>query len=247
MGDTFTEWKETHWGVKRKPAAWKLNVPDVPLERTANRLQTAKYAYDVYDMVMQGIEIIKVVHEAATLTNSMRLVSTVAEHSQVVGGVVQTTSRAAAALEVANVLGVYVAFWLELAGAHAAAMAAIRKDNVLRGASRGVVLGADDAPPAYVQQHFWQHGKLTYPHYPQLEEGAKNLHNIALVSGYAQGRQLSKNQKRSFFRDLFDNFDRDKESGTREMLFGEDVVRGPIWKKEFYFSCSAKFRQLHLK
>jgi hypothetical protein len=73
------------------------------------------------------------------------------------------------------------------------------------GFSYGVVLGADDRPPAYVNEHFVKHSPVPSVVYPEYGRKFQNAYNRALAAGYAQGRRLlaSKAQRSAFFEDLY--------------------------------------------
>lgn len=228
------------------PANLSIVIPDVPMEGTSDNITNIKYVMDSYDMLNNGIEALKHLHEAGTMLRTTRLAETVAEHTQVVGGFARGITKLAAAVEVGNILLTYVGMWLDLAGAHAAAMAAITKDSILRGLSHGVVLGADDKSTTYVAHNFWQNGKQHFPFYPHLDAGARNLHNIALVSGYGQGKRLSKTQKGRLYADLLGNMG----PGSKNLYFGGPGGFGNLGhqtRRDYYIECAALFRKLHLR
>ncbi|MFN8651468.1 MAG: hypothetical protein U0133_20705 [Gemmatimonadales bacterium] len=228
------------------PANLSFVIPDAPMDSTSDNITNIKYVMDSYDMLNNGIEALKHLHEATTMLRSTRLAETVAEHSQVVGGFARGVTRLAAAVEVGNILLTYVGMWLDLAGAHAAAMASITKDSILRGLSHGVVLGADGKSHSYVASNFWQNGKQHFPFYPHLDQGAKNLHNVALVSGYAQGSRLSTNQKGRLYADLLGTM----TEGSKNLYFGGPGGFGNLGhqtRKDYYIECAALFRKLHLR
>lgn len=219
-----------------------MKVPDVPYEEAADRLQNLNYVTDAVGMVNDGISIISTVAEVAKMAQSVNIAFDVSEHAGVVG-LASNTGKAALAVGVFGIFAQYVGFWLSLAGAHAAAKAAISRDNLLRGLSRGVVLGADGRKPDYVARNFWQQGILHYPFYPELNKGARNLHNIGLISGYAQGKLLKGEQQGNFFKDLRARM----TSGDRVYYSGDiKAWRQTTWV-DYYILCAALFRKHHIK
>jgi hypothetical protein len=152
------------------------------------------------------------------------------------------------ALEALGPIAAYVSFWLDLAGAWAEAKARVFKDNAMRGFSAGVVLGANGAPPTYVGFNFWQKANGSYPAYRELDVPSKNIHNGALVAGYAQGKSLSNNQRRRLFRFLNGKL----SDGQKHFYFEANPVTGQEsnwnnWslqtKKGYYTDLAAVFRR----
>jgi len=232
-------------------AQLKFHYPDAPFyesaERDAHRLEIAGYVASGFDMVMNGFQTAERVHDTIELIRSTKLMAEVAEETEAVSTAVKGAERFMFALEALGPLVSYVGFWMDLAGAWAEAKARILKDNLLRGLSYGVVLGANDAGASYVRNNFWQWGKLSYPAYREVEEAAKNLHNIALCSGYGQAKALTKNQKGRVFADIL----RRMSDATRSFYFpsgdmGDWKDWGLSLKKSYYGECAAIFRREHL-
>lgn len=179
--------------------------------QAADRLVIAGKAIDVFGMVLTGIDLFQTVQDAVTLTRTMHLMHEVEmglRTAENVGNIakgasIMSTERYLFAANAFGVLATYVGVWLSIAGAWAAAKADILTDNAMTGASRGAVLGANDALPSYVgSQGFWMWAKPFYPAMREAESAARNVHNIALVAGYAQRKILSPNQKGNLFRFL---------------------------------------------
>lgn len=219
-----------------------LKIPDVPYEDAADAMQNLNYVTDAVGMVNDGISIVTTVAEVAKMAQTVNIAYDVSEHAGVVG-LASNAGKAALAVGVFGIFAQYIGFWLSLAGAHAAAKAAISRDNLLRGLSRGVVLGADGRSSAYVTRNFWQHGVLHYPFYPELNKAARNLHNIGLISGYGQGKLLKGDQQGNFFKDLRSRM----TSGDRVYYSGEPAKwRQATWT-DYYILCAALFRKHHVK
>jgi len=130
-----------------------------PLEGAIDTAQTMDLVgkgFNVFDMMMNGIQTAERIHEAVTLTRSMRMMTDLPKEAQVVNLASRsiTAGRFMFALEALGPIAAYVSFWLDLAGAWAEAKARVFKDNAMRGCSAGVVLGANGAPPSYVGFNF---------------------------------------------------------------------------------------------
>jgi hypothetical protein len=101
------------------------------------------------------------------------------------------------------------------------------------GLSRGVVLGADGRRPRYITEMF-----------PVTDAGTEKIarasYKLGLVVGYAEGRVLSQNQRRIFWRDLV-------------LRLNDPRFHGPIanWTRlqwsQWYVSVAATFSRDHLK
>ncbi len=225
---------------------------DVEPIETAETLELISHGFNVWDMTMSSIETIEAIHDAITLTQSMRLVEDVSKDVQITSVAVRGMEKFMFALEALGPIVSYIGFWIDLAGAWAAAKAQILTDHAMRGMSTGVVLGANGAGPSYVGSHFWQRAPLSYPMYREAEKPAMNLHNIALSAGYAQGKSLTKNQCRRLFRFLTKRM----SAGDRHFYFDANPVTGqesnwenwtPRTKIDFYIALGAVFRKELLK
>jgi hypothetical protein len=215
-----------------------------------NRYGLLGKSLDVYGMVLTGIDILSTVQDAMNVTRSMHLLHETEmglmslEQSGQIARAANSTSVMGAGrfLFAANVFGIfatYIGVWLSLAGAWAAAKADILTDNAMAGVSRGAVLGANDAGPSYVGQNFWMFVKPSYPMYREAETAAKNIYNIALVAGYAQGKSLSRNQKGNLFRFIHARM----TEGSRSFYSGDWAAWSPQTKKNYYIECAAIFRR----
>jgi hypothetical protein len=76
-----------------------------------------------------------------------------------------------------------------------------------------------------------------------VEAAAKNMHNTALIAGYAHGKSLTRTQKSRFFAYLHGRM-RDTD---RSYYFGVAPRDwGPRMKKDYYVACAALFRKHNL-
>jgi len=224
-------------------AQLKNQILGTPGGTTGEVMDLAGKSFNVFDMMMSGIQIAQAIHDALALTQAMRLVEDVGKDAQAISTAIRGADRFMYALEPLGPLATYVSFWIELAGAWAEAKGRILKDNAARGMSAGAVLGANDADPSYVASEFWQQVKGRYPAYRELEVAARNLHNAGLVAGYAQGKALSLTQKKRFFHYLHGKM----SEGDRSYYFDVDFTDwGPRMRKGYYLVCGALFRKDHL-
>ena len=218
-----------------------LNVPPVA---TADVVDLLDKTFNVFDMTMNGIQLAATVEDALTLTQSMRLVADVSQDTQAASTAMKGAGRFTLGLAALEPLATYVCYWIDPAGPWAEAKARILKDNAARGMSVGVMLGAHEARPSYVASHFWQIAKVSYPAYREMEAAAKNMHNTALVAGYAQGKSLTRTQKGRLFTYLHGKM----SEGDRSYYFSVNRNEwGPTMKKYYYILCAALFRSYHLE
>jgi hypothetical protein len=245
---------------RRRAVRLKTVVPDVESLTGANRFDSIGKTLDVYGMVLNGIDIVQTINDAITVMRSMDLLheseiglTSLAESARVtqLASTMEATDSVMSAgryLFAANALGVlttYVGVWMSLAGAWAQAKADILTDNAKSGASLGAVLGANDAGPHYIaSQNFWMRSRPSYPAYREAENAAKNIHNIAFVAGYAEGKSLKPNQKGNLFKFLH----------ARMTIVDQAYYTSGPWnewsagkRRDYYFQCAANFRNGVLK
>jgi hypothetical protein len=148
-------------------------------------------------------------------------------------------------LEVVGPLAAEAAVLLAIGNAHAEAINSVINDEIRRGFSYGVVLGADDRKPDYVKSNFVKWGPVPNVVYPEYGKKFQNAHNRALAAGYAQGKTLlaKKGQRAAFFEDLYAHM-----STHPSIAYGEDQ---DAWSerswRDYYIDCAATFRRHHLK
>jgi hypothetical protein len=240
--------------VKRKKAIrdfdakLKNHILDVPPIENAKTIDLVGKGFNVFDMTMSGIEIADAVHDALTLTRSMRLVEDVSKEGQVLSTAIRGSERFMFALEALGPLVSYISFWLDLAGAWAEAKARILTDNAMYGMSTGIVLGANNMDSSFVGHNFWMWADPSYPMYVEAQRAAKNMYNIALVAGYGQGKSLSVNQRKRLFRFLGSYL----SDGQRSFYFSPNAQTGEesswdTWsaasKKDYLLLLGAIFRR----
>lgn len=129
--------------------------------------------------------------------------------------------------------------FLALGAPYQEAAATIAAQWSATGFSRGVVMGADGRPARQLINYF---GNLYFPATPAFPRGrgiAMANYRVGLIAGYVQGRQLSRNQRAIFWRDL----------GRR---MGPQSYRGPQaqWTRaqwsDWYTEIAAVFSRFHL-
>jgi hypothetical protein len=216
----------------------------------ASRLVITGKALDIYGMVLTGIDFITTVSDALTIARTMHLLHETEmglmslQQASNIANLANTTSMMGAGrvLFAANIVGVlatYVGVWVSLGAGYAAAKADILTDHAMSGASRGAVLGANDAGPSYVEDNLWLVAKPQYPAFREAEGAARNMHNIALVAGYAQGKSLTRNQKGNLYRFLHSKM----SAGSRSFYSGSWSDWGSRMKKDYYYEIAGVFRR----
>ena len=130
--------------------------------------------------------------------------------------------------------------WFALGAGYAAARAAIAKENMESGFSRGAVLGADHRPPRILKDSFWKFWPDPNPFDQDAAVIAQKAYNQGLVAGYMQGHELSDRQRELFWKDI----------GRR---VGDQSYRGPAadWTDaqwvDWYILAAATLRRYHFK
>ena len=147
-------------------------------------------------------------------------------------------------LEATGPLAVAVATWMEIGGAHAEAIKNLTDEQLRSGFSLGVVLGADDRPPAYVKE-FFKRSPVPTAVYPEYGPRLRDAHNAALAAGYTQGRRLleSKTQRAAFFEDIFARM---SNYAKVDYLTDNSTWSESTWRS-YYHDCASTFRAYHLE
>ena len=129
--------------------------------------------------------------------------------------------------------------WFSLGAGYAAGRAAVAKDNMASGFSRGVVMGADGRKPALLQDYFWKFAPDPNPFDEEAGRIGQTTYNQGLVAGFMQGRELNKAQRTWLWTDL----------GHR---IGDESWRGEqsTWDRDawvdWYITAAAGLRKDHL-
>jgi len=232
----------------RNPLEKAAGVAD-HLVRTGKRL-------DVFGFVMTGIDIVTVVNDAMQVARSLQLLhdselgaitlqqsGNIARHAASGSTSVMAASRFLFAANVLSVLATWVGVWISLGTSYAQAKVDVLTDRAMSGASQGVILGANNAGPGYVRQHFLTRVRPSYPMYREVETAAMNMQNVAVLAGYAHGKSLSQNQKVNLGKFLVQNM----SPGQRSYFSGDWLTWEPRRKIDYYIENAAIFRRLLLR
>jgi hypothetical protein len=224
--------------------------------RDADRLVIAGKALDVFGFIMTGIDIVTVIKDAMQVARSLQLLhdselgmitleqsGAIARHAASGSTSVMAASRFLFAANVLSVLATYVGVWISLGSGYAQAKVDILTEEAMSGASRGAILGANNAAHSYVVQHFQKRVRPSYPMYREAEAAAMNMYNVALLAGYAHGKNLSQNQKVNLGKYLLNNM----SAGQRSYFSGEWSTWSPRRKIDYYIETAAVFRRLLLR
>lgn len=136
-------------------------------------------------------------------------------------------------------INILVGVLKNIPGGYLAAAGEIAKDWSARGFARGVVLGANGRSKKLLIEMFGHEYIPPNNFFPYGRKVAAANYGGGLLTGYVQGRALSKNQGAIFWRDL----------GRR---MGDQSFRGPsagwsdkVWQ-EWYVEAAAIYRRYHL-
>ena len=130
--------------------------------------------------------------------------------------------------------------WFSLGAGYAAGRAAVAKENMQSGFSRGVVMGADGRKPELLRDYFWKFSPDPNPFDQEAGRIGQTAYNQGLVAGFLQGQELSKEQRAWLWKDL----------GHR---LGDESWRGDpgTWTEsewiDWYVTVAAIFRRDHLE
>ena len=118
------------------------------------------------------------------------------------GGFALQGTVGALALELLGPLAAWVQVWIGLGGPYLEARQYIADTEARSGVSRGIVTGASGVSGEMVRERL---GRNFQPKNP-WDEGAtalaKNSYNFALIAGFVEGRRLSVEQRKVFWRGL---------------------------------------------
>jgi hypothetical protein len=244
--------------AKRRANVSKLKdvISDLPAYAdavgTSDQMILIGRALDVYGFIMTGLDIAATVKDAMNVARVIHLL-----HDSELGAMslqqsgrlaqlatsgstsVMAASRYLFAANVLGVLATYVGVWISLGSGYAQAKVEIFTEQAMSGVSQGVMLGANNALAPYVGQNFQMTVKPMYPMYREIEGAAMNMHNIALLAGYAHGRSLSQNQKLNLGRYIHGRM----TEGQRNYFAGGWSTYGPRTKKDYYIDTGAIFRR----
>lgn len=191
----------------------RKGLPGLPDNTVGHRLH---YGLEILEGIEAGLTMAKVMHSLGAFALPLEIVG-----------------------PVAGMAAVYVA----LGNAHADAINSVVTDQILSGFSRGVVLGADSRPESFVKYHFMKHAPVPNSVYPEYGVRFQNAYNRGLVAGYAQGKNLTKEESKALFLDLFSRM-----TVHPSVAYGED---SKAWSErtwvDYYVECGALFRRDHLK
>lgn len=223
--------------------------------RDADRLVVNGKRLDVFGFIMTGIDIVTVVQDAMHVARSLQVLhdselgaitleqsGNIARHAASGSTSVMAASRFLFAANVLSVLATYVGVWISLGSSYAQAKVEILTDRAMSGASQGVILGANNAGPNYVTQHFQTRVRPSYPMYREVETAAMNMQNIAVLAGYAHGKDLSQNQKVNLGEFLAGHM----SPGQLSYFSGKWSTWDARKKIDYYIESAAIFRRLLL-
>ena len=172
------------------------------------------------------LEIIEGVEVGLTIAEKMHWIGALALPLEIVG-------------PIAGMAAVYVA----LGNAHADAINSNISHQMYSGFSRGVVLGADHRSVDYLKEHWVKWSPVSNPVYPEYGKKFQQAYNMALMAGYAQGKALTDEERKAFFKDLIARL---PENPT--VTYGENSNEWSdrSWRDN-YKETAADFRRDHLK
>jgi hypothetical protein len=151
-----------------------------------------------------------------------------------------TESALVAELGVAfPIVSAVIGQWFALGAGYAAARAAVAKENMTSGFSRGVVVAIDYRSGQQLIDYFWKYSPDPNPADAEAGIIGQKAYNRGLVAGFMQGRELNGGQRKWMWRDIVASA-------------GDQSYRGPTsdWSDrdwvDWYIKAAATFRRDHL-
>jgi hypothetical protein len=128
------------------------------------------------------------------------------------------------------------AMFVMLGGPHEAALNNLRKQQILDGLSRGIVLTAGGRSPKYIAQQGWvEYKPVNNVNYPQYGKQLQGIYNQALIMGIKHGMQFNSVARHNLF----------KWIGAQMNSYARDLYKGHemgAWSdskwKDFYRYCA---------
>ncbi len=177
--------------------------------------------------VLEGVEVVTTMFEA-------ELVS-------LLGGA--AAASIGVALGVAAPLAAVFANFIALRSGWAGARAEIAKERVKMGFATGIALGAHWRDWKYVKARYWE--ALAERNTRDQDAGkiAQKAYNLGLVTGFMQGRKLSKPQRDFFWTSLGTTF----TETDRKWFSGDSKQWGERLWRDWYIRAAAAFIKLYVK
>ena len=205
------------WSEETKPASLQEKLrqamPETPDNSVAHYVH---YGLELVEAVEFGLVYFNAVHAAGLLGLGIEI-----------------------AAPVAGMAAVFIA----IGSAHAEAINSNISHQMYSGFSRGVVLGADHRSVEYLKEHWVKWSPVSNAVYPEYGRKFQQAYNTALMAGYAQGKALTDEERKAFFKDLIARL---PENPT--VTYGENSKEWSdrSWR-DYYTETAAVFRRDHLK
>ena len=138
-----------------------------------------------------------------------------------------------------------------LGGLEEAPLNELRKEQMRRGLSLGIVLTADGRSPKWIQEHgYVQKFPIHNINYPDYGKQFQGIYNSALVAGIAHGRQFNTVATVNLFKFIMHQM----TAGERAEFFGDPPMGGSEWAEwsrqwgdrkwdDYYRLCAVKLAQ----
>jgi len=188
-------------------------------------------------------ELMERLHKAFEIIEGVEVVLTVFEIELI--GIVGATAFATLGLVsgVAAPIAGFLATMAALGSGYAAARKKIAMERIRFGFALGVVMGADARSWKYAKGMFWEWAPESNPADQDAGKIAQRMFNLGLITGFLQGRKLSKSQRSFFWRSLGATM----TAGDKSQ-FGGDSKQWPerLWI-DWYIWAGAGFLKLYAK
>jgi hypothetical protein len=155
---------------------------------------------------------------------------------------VTATLTVGEALTLAGPLVAYIGLWIGLAAPYLEAKQKIAEDHARRGVSHGVLIGSFGRSPETARGLALRQRETVNDHWiPGVSVVALNSYRMAFIAGYKQGRDMSQNQRKVFWKVFAKTL---RKTNTR--VWDSDWRSDKVWD-DWFWEAGAIFMKHHLK
>jgi len=155
---------------------------------------------------------------------------------------VTTAFTVGEAITLAGPLVAYVGLWVSLAAPYLEVKQQFAQDRAKRGVAHGVLVGAFGHSPERARSFLLRQPDSANDHWvPGVATVAQQSYRMAFLAGYKQGRDMSQNQRKVFWKAFANSLRKD-----RAQLWNNDWRADAQWDRWFW-EAGAVFQKYHLR
>ena len=234
---------------RRNSLAWRMpEIENVADDKIFTVIDISLKVWDVLNGLLEIAAAVKAAAgawSAATVSAEAIAASEAAAQAAATVGVsskVTVALTAAEAITLAGPLVAYVGLWVGLGAPYLEAKQKIAQDQVRRGVAHGVLIGAFGHSPQKARDFLSrQHMAVNNNWIPGATAVAQNSYRMAFTAGYKQGRDMSRGQRRVFWKVFARSLRKD-----RARLWDNDWRSDKTWD-DWFWEAGTVFQKYHLK